>query len=151
MTAKESLSTLQMRDFAARLIAHENGPDNSSGSGKPAAFPVCEKLHPHLANLMGNTGFRALLMRAVARAEAELPSIHAMQVKDDGSLTLLDKRDGQPDPEDFAHGNVVVVAQLLGLLVAFIGEKLTLRIVCEVWPALPPNDLNLYLFERDPT
>ena len=31
-------------------------------------------------------------------------------------------------------------AALLGLLVAFIGEKLVLQIVCDVWPELAPND-----------
>lgn len=150
MTATESLSALQMRDFAARLIAHENGKSGAPGSSSRAAFPVCEKLRPHLANLMGSTGYRALLLRALSRAEAELPSMHSMQVKDDGSLALRDELDGQADLEDFARGNVVVVAQLLGLLVAFIGEKLALRIVCDVWPALALNDLNVYLFERDP-
>ena len=39
-------------------------------------------------------------------------------------------------------GIVVVVAELLGLLVAFIGEKLTLQIVSDVWPKLPLTDLN---------
>ena len=34
------------------------------------------------------------------------------------------------------------VAQLLGLLVTFIGEELTLRLVREVWPKLSPNNLD---------
>jgi hypothetical protein len=34
------------------------------------------------------------------------------------------------------EGGVVLVAQLLGLLVAFVGERLTLKIVREVWPNL---------------
>jgi hypothetical protein len=43
-----------------------------------------------------------------------------------------------------AEGSVVLVAQLLALLVAFIGENLTLRMVREVWPKLPQiNDLDL--------
>jgi hypothetical protein len=32
---------------------------------------------------------------------------------------------------------------LLGLLVAFIGETLTLRLVREVWPKAPLNELDL--------
>jgi len=32
---------------------------------------------------------------------------------------------------------------LLGLLVAFIGENLTIRLVREVWPKAPLNDLDL--------
>src|SRR6202795_153664 len=121
----------QMRDFAERLIAYETRGNESSGTKTPAAFPVCEKLRPRLANLMGNTGFRALLSRALARAEAEVPSLRAMQVKADGSLAGLDELEAQLDPGELAEGSVVLVAQLVELLVAFIGENLTLRLVRE--------------------
>ena len=144
MAANESLSTPQMRDFAERLIAYENRRNSASGTATPGAFPVCEKLRPHLANLMGNTGFRALLTRALARAEVELPSLRAVQITADGALAGLDKLDVQTDPEELAMGSVILVAQLLGLLVAFIGEKLTLRIICDVWPKLALNDLKLF-------
>jgi hypothetical protein len=143
----DSLSTPQMRDFAERLIACENGNQDCSAIATPAAFPVCEKLRPHLANLMGNTGFRALLARALARTEAELPLLRAMQVKEDGTLAASDKPEVPAAPEEFARGSVVLVAQLLSLLEAFIGEKLTLQIVADVWPRLVLNDLNL--IERD--
>lgn len=132
----------RMRDFAERLIACETRENKSFGTKIPAAFPVCEKLRSHLANLMGNTGFHALLSRALARAEADVPSLRAMQVKADGSLARLDKLGVQASPEELAKGSVVLVAHLLGLLVAFIGEDLTLRLVREVWPKLPLNDLN---------
>jgi len=36
---------------------------------------------------------------------------------------------------------VLLVAQLLGLLVAFIGENLTLRLMRDVWPKLSLEDL----------
>jgi hypothetical protein len=137
-----SQSTPQMLDFANRLIACEIRGNKSSGTKTPAAFPVCEKLRPHLATLMGNIGFHALLSRALARAEADVPSLRAMQVNADGSLAGLEKPDVQAEPEERARGSVVLVAQLLDLLVAFIGEKLMLRIVCDVWPKLSLNDLD---------
>ena len=135
-------STPQMLDFAERLIACETKGNKSSGTKTPAAFPVCEKLRPHLATLMGNTGFRALLSHALALAEANVPSLRAMQIKADGSLAALDKPEVQADPEERAKGSVVLVAQLLDLLVAFIGETLMLRIVCDVWPKLSLNDFD---------
>ena len=46
------------------------------------------------------------------------------------------------NPEELFEGGVVLLAQLLGLLVAFIGESLTLRLVREVWPQLPLDDLD---------
>ena len=131
-----------MLDFAERLIAYETRGNKSSGTKTPAAFPVCEKLRPHLATLMGNTGFRALLSRALARAETDVPSPRAMQVNADGSLAGLEKPDVQAEPEERARGSLVLVAQLLDLLAAFIGETLMLRIVCDAWPKLSINDLD---------
>jgi hypothetical protein len=142
-----SRATPQMRDFAAHLIAYETRGNESSGTRNPAAFPVCEKLRPHLATLVGNIGVRSLFSRALAQAEGEVPSLRALQVKADGSLAGLDIIEAQTDPEELAKGCVVLVAQLLGLLVAFIGEKSVLRIVRDVWPKLALNDLNL--LERD--
>jgi|ERR1022692_3928397 hypothetical protein len=137
-----SQSTPQMLDFAERLIDCEARGNKSSGTKTPAAFPVCEKLRPHLATLMGNTGFRALLSHALARAEADVPSLRAMQVNADGSLAALDEPEVQADPQERVKGSVVLVAQLLDLLVAFIGETLMLRIVCDAWPKLSINDLD---------
>ena len=138
-----------MRVFAERLIAYETRGNESSGTKNPAAFPVCDKLRPHLATLMGNTGVRTLLSRALAQAEREVPSLRALRVKADGSLEHSGELEVQADPQELAKGSVVLVAQLLGLLVAFIGEKLALRIVCDAWPKLALNDLNL--LERDKT
>ena len=44
--------------------------------------------------------------------------------------------------KDF-EGRIVMVAQLLGLLVAFVGEKITLRLVREGWPNVAFNDLGM--------
>ena len=66
-----------------------------------------------------------------------------MHVKADGSLEGLDELGAQVDPDEIFEGCVVLLAQLLGLLVAFIGENLTLRLVREVWPKLSLNDLDL--------
>jgi hypothetical protein len=46
------------------------------------------------------------------------------------------------DPQEIFEGCVVLLAQLLGLLVAFIGEHLTLRLVREVWSKLSLNNLD---------
>jgi hypothetical protein len=45
------------------------------------------------------------------------------------------------DPRAIAEGEVVLVADLLGLLVTFIGPALTVQLLGDVWPNL--DDLNL--------
>ena len=131
-----------MRDFAERLIAYETRGNKSSETKTSAAFLVCEKLRPQLANLMGNTGFHALVSRALALATTEAPWLRAMHVKIDGSLEMLDKHEAQVDPERIAEGGVVLTAHLLGLLATFIGEDLTLQLVREVGPKLSLSDLD---------
>jgi hypothetical protein len=133
----------QMRNFAKHLILCEANGNKSAQANAPDAFNVCEKLRPQLATLMGNGGFRALLSRALALASAEVPWLCAVHVKSDGALGGLEELPAQLDLDKFFEGRAVLLAQLLGLLVAFIGENLTLRLVREVWPKARLNDLDL--------
>jgi len=135
-------ATLKMRYFAKHLIACETTENKSSRAKVQASFLVTEKLCPHLSILMGNAGFRALLLRALVLANAEFPWLHTLQIKADGSLEGLDKIEAQVEPEELANAGVVLLAQLLGLLVAFIGENLTLHLMHDVWSNLALNDLN---------
>ena len=137
-----SRATSQMRNFAKRLMAHEAGGNESSEKKNRAAFPVFEKLHPHLATLMGNAGFRSLLSRSLALANEEFRWLRAVHVRSDGSLEGLEGLHAQLAPEVFFEGETVLLAQLLGLLLAFIGENLTVRLVREVWPNLSLSDLD---------
>jgi len=132
-----------MRNFATRLAACETGGNHASETSAAAVLQIFGKLRLHLAPLTGNAGFRALLSRAVALASPEVPWLPGVNVKSDGSLEGLDKLDGQYDPKEIAAGRVILLAQLLGLLVAFIGETLTLRMLRDLWPQLSRDDLDL--------
>ena len=138
-----SRATPQMRRFAERLIAHEARGNRSSGAKALAVFPVCEKLRPHLATLMGTSGVRSLLSRALAVTRDEVDCVNAVAIDTEGCLHVVNATDVQAGPEQFAKAGVVLLAQLLGMLVAFIGAKLTLQLVREVWPKLHIEDLDL--------
>ena len=135
-----SRATPQIRELAARLIAYERREGQAIEPKIPAAFQVCEKLRPHLATLMGKAGFQAVLARALAVASGEAPWLAAVQVQADGSLAGWDKPEVPAAPKVLTESGVLLVAQLLGLLIAFIGDNLTLRLVREVWPTLPLED-----------
>src|SRR6185503_20475922 len=109
----------QMRDLARRLITYEAGGDKPPGTKPPAHFPVGEKLRPPLSTLMGNGGFLALLSRALALAKMEVPWLRTVQLKPDGTLEWLGESEARIDPQQTAEGRIVLLAQLLGLLVAF--------------------------------
>jgi hypothetical protein len=131
-----------MRSFAKQLMVYETLGNKSSAVKLAATFSVTDKLRPQLATLMGNGGFRALLSRALVLATAEVSWLRAVHVQADGALEGLEAPRAQLDPAEFLEGKVVLLAQLLGLLVAFIGTSLTLRLVGEIWPQCSFSDLD---------
>jgi hypothetical protein len=131
-----------MRSIAERLIDYETPGDDSSETANAATFRVTERLRPHLATLMGNAGFRALLARALALGSAEVSWLRTVQVGAGGILEGLETPHARLKPAEFREGRVVVLAQLLGLLVAFIGPGLTSRLMGEIWPQLAVENVD---------
>jgi len=120
--------------LAQRLLTYEAVAGENSEPAESAAFRVCAKLRPPLITLAGVAGFRSLLSRALTLARAEAPSLSAVQVAADGSVKGLDELASQTDKEQARDGGAILIAQLIGLLLLFIGEGLTLRLVQDVWP-----------------
>ena len=131
-----NVTTPALKDFSRRLIALEELRAPSAGPASEA-LRVCEKIRVALAKLAGVAGFRSLMARALALATAEVPWLARVQVRPDGSLDGFDEARGQQGPIQNGEVGAVVVAQLLGLLVTFIGEPLTLGLVRDAWPDAP--------------
>src|SRR5687767_3941666 len=123
-----SRTSSEMRRFAARVIAHEtplrSKPSEAAGQ---ATFQVIDEMRPHLVNLMGIGGFRGLLWRAIALGADGIRWLRAVHVRADGALSGF-KEYPSLGPGQFAEGKVVLLAQLLGTLVALIGIDLALRL-----------------------
>ncbi|MEO6751492.1 MAG: hypothetical protein ABIP85_06920 [Chthoniobacteraceae bacterium] len=130
----------KLKQFARRLLVCEVGPAQPTDIQHSAVFRVCAKLRGPLGKLMGIAGFRSLLSRALVLAAAEVPWLAALQIEADGSLEGLNELEVQLDWPATAEGEIVLVAQLLGLLVTFIGAGLTVRLLHDIWPEL--DDLN---------
>jgi hypothetical protein len=131
-----------MRSLAKQLIAFDASKIEPSASEDPGTFQIINQLRPHLATLMGDGGFRALLSRALVLAKAEAPSLTGISVREDGTLGTLEAAHSESDATEFLEGRVALVAQLLGLLEAFIGPMLASNIVGEVWPKFPLGNLD---------
>ena len=126
-------ATPAIQNLARRLIALESArapSDEVVGE----AVRACEKLRVPLAKLAGVAGFRSLLTRALALATAEIPWLKSVQVRADGSLEGFDAARLHHGAVPGGEAEVVVVAQVLGLLGIFIGEPLMLRLVRDAWP-----------------
>lgn len=128
------MSIPESRHLAQRLLTYEAVAGENSEPAESAAFRVCAKLRRPLITLAGVAGFRSLLCRALMLARAEAPTLSAVQIAADGSLKGLDELASQTDKKQARDGGAILVAQLIGLLLTFIGKGLTLRLVEDVWP-----------------
>ena len=133
-----SADTPTTRELAQRLLAYEAGVSSAALPNTPAACRVCDKLRRPLTTLAGAAGFRSLLARALTLAKQESPALGAWEVKADGSLEGMN---GEVTPS-----GAVLIAHLVGLMITFIGESLTLRLLHDVWPDLPDANVT---FERN--
>jgi len=121
------------RDLARRLLAAEAASQSAADPRAPEGVRVCEKLRIHLARFIGPDGFTALLRRALALARAEVPALHGVTEKADGSLEGLDKL-AAAAPDVGGAAAFAITTHLLTLLVTFIGEPITARLMRETWP-----------------
>lgn len=129
-----------MRRIASQLLASES---LGTESNPPGEFRATDKLRSHLSMLMGGGGFQALLARALVLATVEVPWLVAVQVVAGGELQGLAGAQARLDAAEFSEGEAALLAQLLGLLVAFIGPALTLRLINQTWPRLSFDDADL--------
>lgn len=136
-----SCATPRLLQLSRCLIAQQARGKPAPTSSSPAAFAICERLRPLLATLMGNAGFHTLLSRALAVAAPEIAWLRTVRVNAGGSLEWLVGAEAPPDAEEAVAGGGVLIAQLLGLLAAFIGENLTIRMIRETWPELSYDGL----------
>ena len=125
---------LETRDLVRLLLKDEAAADETSGSTESTAFRVYEKLRHHLCALAGVAGFHSLAARALMLSQAKAPSLCAMHVAADGSLQTVREAESESGKRQAREGEVILVSELLGLLHAFIGEALTLRLLQDAWP-----------------
>lgn len=144
-----SRATPEMRAFAKCLIDYETGGNILRETDLLADFRASDKLRPHLLALMGRTGFRSLLSRALAMAGEEVAWLRAIHISKDGTLEGLADLRPEVKKEQFNQGSIVLLAQMLGSLVAFVGEDVTLRQMRQVWPKLPLQNLSFKSGVRD--
>jgi len=125
-----------IRDLAQRLLTAEAARQSVAEPRAHAAVRVCEKLRVSLTRFAGVDGFAALLRRALALAREEVPALHGITEKTDGSLEGLEKLVADAGNSGVAGSDaaVAITVHLLWLLVTFIGEPLTVRLAREAWP-----------------
>jgi hypothetical protein len=117
------------RDLARGLVASETGADTASRQTQPATMRVYEKLRKQLGAPVGVDGFQALASRALARAQLESPRLSAVQVMANGGLRGLGEVESRTDADESGEVGIILIAELLGLFLTFLGEATTLRLI----------------------
>jgi hypothetical protein len=127
--AEPMLFRQRARDLACSLVACEADATTVSLQTEPATVRVYERLRRQLSAPVGVDGFRALASRALALAKAESPRLRAVQITENGDLRGLDEVESQTDANEDGEVGVILIAQLLGLFLTFLGEATTLRLI----------------------
>ncbi len=143
----------------ARASQHQNDPGQDQEpirQNQEAVERVLNKLRLHLSKTIGQEGFRTLLARALTLTTPQFPNLGSIQINADGSLngmpgtagvhSKITQNEAQntqsyetPSTAIIANpteGATALLAHLIALLVTFIGEDLTLRILSTLWPEL---------------
>jgi hypothetical protein len=117
------------RDLARSLIASDADSSTTSLHTEPASARIYERLRRRLASPVGVDGFQAIASRALALAKSQSPQLSAVQVTANGSLRGLGEVESQTNADEDGEAGIILIAQLLGLFLAFLGEATTLRLI----------------------
>jgi len=117
------------RDLARSLVAREADASATSLHTEPATVRVYEKLRRQLGSPVGVDGFQAIASRALALAKSQTPRLSAVQITENGGLRGLGEVEPEADPDEDGEAGIILIAQLLGLFLTFLGEATTLHLI----------------------
>jgi len=117
------------RDLARSLVASESEASAPTLRAEPATVRVYERLRRQLSSRVGIDGFQALAYRALALAKSQSARLDAVQVTANGGLRGLHGVESVLDAGQDGEAGIILIEQLLGLFLAFLGEATTLRLI----------------------
>lgn len=96
----------------------------------------CGELYRVLETALGPAGLQALLGRAIQLASREYPWLATVTAGTaaDCALSGLSEAGAGLGVDEAVEGYAALLAAMIGLLITFIGEDLTLRFVGQAWP-----------------
>ncbi len=120
--------------LAEFILEFESMQNEKPSDAFEVSIDSCAKLRLPLSRLAGNDGYQSLLSRSLQIAQIEEPKLNQLYVDNDGILVFLKGKSHVALGELHGCGRVLIT-QLFGLMVTFIGESLTFNTLQSVWPA----------------
>jgi len=133
MTALENAA---LRQLALKVLVRRAGPAATAETVAAAARRAYDDLARVAVPLIGQIGIDALTGRALHLSRREYPSLLHTSLPEqaegpfDQVIACLERQ----DPAVATEAAAAVFATLTGLLVTFIGEPLTTRLLRQAWP-----------------
>ena len=125
----------EMRDLAQRLLTYEANLGDASEQVGSVTLRAYEKLRRCLGELAGPAGFLSLASRALAAARSETPYLSGVQLIANGDLTGMIAIESSInfDKDGDYEAGASFISHLLGLLLIFLGQALTINLLRDVW------------------
>jgi len=132
------MATPQLRELARRLFACEAARRGEPSGAAETMERACQRLCQLLNPLIGAGGLHAVLARALYLARTEYPWLDAVKVEDHPGCSLKGLREAAEgrDTGEASEGFAAMTANIIWLLVTFIGEDIILSLVYEAWPEI---------------
>jgi hypothetical protein len=133
MTALENAA---LRQLALKVLAQHAGPAAGAEALAAAARRAYDDLARVSASLIGRGGVDALTGRALHLAQREYPWLVPSREPEhtEGPFAEVVACLERQDPAVATEAAAVVFATYTGLLITFIGEPLTARLLGTAWP-----------------
>ena len=143
-------ATPQLKSLAQRLLVHEAKNSPNPAKLAEALEVYCQHLHKRLDPLVGAGGFRALLDRALFLAKKEHPWLEGVEIQayPGCGLKALNEAMAGRQPGEIRETLTIILANVIWLLVTFIGEDIVYGLIEEAWPGTkiappPPPDASI--------
>lgn len=140
-TATTPFASATLRQLARRVLAQRAGKAHGVESLTLAANTAYEDLIRVSAPVIGQAGVNALIGRAGHLVRREFPWLTPVAVHDqpEGSFAQVIASLQKQDVAVATDAAASIFATFAGLLVTFIGESLTARLLARAWPDAFPT------------
>ncbi len=139
-------SSTAARAWVERVLVQGAGEGRESVALAEVAIQAEVRLQVRMVDLVGVRGYAALVARALRLSQAEVPALAPVTVDPgaegrlQGVRAFVESTRANGGSRVAEAGLIALLAQIIGLLITFVGEDLALRLVREVWPE-PTQDV----------
>jgi hypothetical protein len=126
----------KLQKLALRLFEYEATKSANADEPVKAIESCCQRLHDRLDRLIGPGGFRAILYRALYLAKKKYAWLEGVGIEDYPGCEFKDLREAVKGkkPATVNDACTLILANVIWLLVTFIGEDITFGLIQEAWP-----------------